>query len=100
MTTKIFMIEDELHAEPKGVYKSLSDAVAELHRLASLPWDEAPNVAPCQQWRTCGRNYEIVEYDTSSSPWTELSRLECLEITAKGIRWLCDINSLHSLNPS
>jgi hypothetical protein len=86
----MFLIEDERHAEPQGgQYPSLAEAVAELRRRASLPWDEPPNVAPCGNWRKCGRTYEIVEYDTSSTPWRELSRLHYLEVTAGGVRWLC-----------
>ena len=85
----MFKIEDERHCEPqKGEYQSVAEAVAELQRRASLPWDEEPNVAPCQQWRTCGRTYEIIEYDTSSTPWRLLSVLPALEVTASGVRWL------------
>ena len=85
----MYIIEDERHAEPqKGQYQSLAEAVAELQRRASLPWNQEPNVAPCQQWRTCGRTYEIVEYDTSSTPWREMSRVPYLEVTAGGVRWL------------
>jgi hypothetical protein len=90
----MFRIEDERHAEPQeGEYQSLAEAVAELRRRALLQWDERPNVAPCQQWRTCGRSYEIVEYDTSSTPWRELSRLPYLEVAASGVRWLCDVKT-------
>jgi hypothetical protein len=87
----MFRIEDERHAEPQeGEYHSLAEAVAELQRRASLPWDQEPNVAPCQLWRTCGRTYEIVGYDTHSIPWRELSRLPYLEVTATGVKWLRD----------
>jgi len=85
----MFLIEDELHAEQQeGEYQSLVEAVAELQRRASLPWDQEPNAAPCLSWRTCGRTYEIVEYDTTSTPWRELSRIPYLEVTASGVRWL------------
>jgi hypothetical protein len=85
----MFRIEDERHAEPQeGQYQSLAEAVAELQRRALLPWYQPPNVAPCQNWRNCGRTYEIVEYDTSSTPWRELSRVPYLEVTATGVRWL------------
>lgn len=87
----MFKIEDERHAEPQeGDYRSIAEAVAELQRRQALPWDKEPNVAPCQQWRTCGRVYEIIEYDTASTPWRELSRVPYLEITAGGVRWLHD----------
>jgi hypothetical protein len=56
----MFVIEDELHAEPQaGEFRSLADAVAELKRRALVPWDQEPNRAPCDGWRTCGRSYEI-----------------------------------------
>jgi hypothetical protein len=87
--TTVFMIEDDLHAEPlAGQYESIAEAFVELQRLASLPWDEKPNLAPCQSWRTCGRLYEIVEYETGSQPWEEVSRLPCVEIDSNGVRWL------------
>ena len=85
----MFQIEDERHAEPQGgEYASLAAALAELERRASLPWDRPPNRAPCQNSRTCGRLYEIVEYDTSSTPWRELSRTPYLEVSAVGVEWL------------
>jgi hypothetical protein len=85
----MFAIEDELHAEPQdGEHATLAEAVAELRRRAALPWDEVPNVAPCTSWRTCGRAYEIVEYDTSSNPWKELRRIPFLEVNAAGAKWL------------
>src|SRR5262249_28629356 len=71
----VFVIEDERHAEPQGEFASLDAAVAELHRRAALPWDEEPNVAPCTGWRTCGRTYEVIEYDNSARPWKELRRI-------------------------
>ena len=65
----MFVIEDELHAEPQeGEYAS--------------------PIAPCTNWRTCGRAYEIVEYDTSSIPWKELRRVPVLEIDSSGANWV------------
>ena len=85
----MFAIEDEQHAEPQeGRFLSLADALAELKRRAALPWDQLPNVAPCTSWRTCGRTYEIVEYDTSARPWKELRRIPCLRISSDGVQWL------------
>ena len=84
----MFVIEDEAHAEPQsGEFRTFEDAMDELRRRASIPWDEAPNVAPCTNWRKCGRRYEIIEYDTSETPWRELSRRFVLEINAEGVRW-------------
>lgn len=64
----MFVIEDEWHAEWVGEYVSREEAHAELRRLAKLPWDEAPNACPCMSWRTCGRRYHIIEFDTSADP--------------------------------
>jgi hypothetical protein len=80
----MFVIEDELHAEPQGQFDSLEQAIAELRRRAAIPWDQHPNVAPCTNWRSCGRSYEIIEYDNS---WNELRRVAALEVSADGIRW-------------
>jgi hypothetical protein len=80
----MFAIEDEAHAELIGDYANLQDAMAELHRRAAAPWDEAPNLAPCTAWRTCGREYEIVEYDGSGR---ELGRTPALKVSAEGAQW-------------
>ena len=82
-----FIIEDESHAEWHSEHPSLFDAAEELKRLAGIPWDQRPNVAPCQSWKTCGRKYEVVEYDSAKTPWRELRRLPALEINAKGVLW-------------
>ena len=85
----MFIIEDEAHGEIQpGQFATFADAVAELRRLAAVPWNEAPNAAPCQSWRTCGRNYELVEYDGATTPWTELQRIPALNISAAGTKWL------------
>jgi hypothetical protein len=85
----MFKIEDQIHAEPQdGAFSSFAEAMAELRHRATLPWDIPPNVAPCTNWRTCGRRYEIVEYDGSSLPWKELSRTEILELGPARLRWL------------
>jgi hypothetical protein len=85
----MFRIEDERHAEPQeGDFGTWEEALAELRRRAAMPWDKAPNVAPCTNWKNCGRTYEIIEYDTASTPWKELQRIAALEVTADGARWL------------
>jgi hypothetical protein len=83
----MFVIEDERHAEPQGAYPSFQDAIDELKRRAALPWDEAPNLAPCAGWATCGRSYEVVEYDTAQVPWEELRRIAVLDVSADGVKW-------------
>ena len=85
----MFKIEDEWHAELQdGDFPTLAAAATELRRLAEIPWDQVPNVAPCTSWRTCGRKYEVVEYDTSVDPWRQIRRLAVLEIDSEGTRWL------------
>lgn len=85
----MFLIEDELHAERQdGEYPTLDAALAELRRRAGLPWDAQPNLAPCTGWRNCGRHYQVIEYDTSSSPWRELRRAELLRVSASGVEWV------------
>jgi hypothetical protein len=84
--TRMFRIEDELHSEPvDGEFPSFELALSEVRRLAGIPWGEEPNVAPCQSWRTCGRHYEIVEYETPS--WTERERTPIVEIMSDGVEW-------------
>ena len=90
----MFIIEDELHAEQQdGEFTSFQEALVELKRRAALPWDRSPNVAPCTSWRTCGRKYEIIEYDDSTRPWKQLSCVAMLEISAKGARWLVGVST-------
>jgi len=84
----MFVIEDERHAEQIGKFHRLEDAIAELRQRMNMPWDQKPNVAPCTSWATCGRTYEIIEYDTSRTPWLELSRRPMLDVSAGGVHWL------------
>src|SRR4051812_41266344 len=77
----MFIIEDEIHAEQHGEYASFDQALAELRRRASMPWDQPPNAAPCMSWRTCGRKYMVIEYDASRQPWKELRREPVLSIS-------------------
>ncbi len=84
----MFIIEDEIHAEPqKGQYKTFEEAIAELEKRATIPWNGKPNHCPCTNWKDCKRNYQIIEYDTTKIPWTELQRKDILTISAKGIKW-------------
>ncbi|CAN5612440.1 hypothetical protein BH10PSE14_BH10PSE14_08680 [soil metagenome] len=84
----MFVIYDELHAEHVGEFATREEALAELRRLASVPWDQAPNVAPCMSWRTCGRQYELVEYDDTGTPWRTLSQEPALEVSQTEVKWL------------
>ena len=90
----MWMIEDEAHAEPQGEFESLDNALAELRRRALLPWDVAPNIAPCASWRTCGRKYDVVEFATSESPSREIQRVHVLDISATCVTWVEPFNSV------
>ncbi|MEX2547763.1 MAG: hypothetical protein WD830_08240 [Chloroflexota bacterium] len=81
------LVEDEFRAEPQAWFSTFEDALEELRRRADLPWYGVPNKAPCTSWRTCGRDYDIVEYDTSAVPWREIWRVAVLRIDAAGTRW-------------
>jgi len=84
----MFIIEDLIHAEPQeGEFDTFESALKELQRRASIPWNQAPNRCPCTSWETCGRKYQVIEYDSSSLPWTELGRIQILDISAQGIEW-------------
>ena len=80
-----FLIEDQEHAEWISEHATLQEAVAELNRLSTIAWDQPPNQAPCKSWRTCGRRYEILEYNIATTPWQLIARHAGLEIGAKGV---------------
>jgi hypothetical protein len=84
--TKRYIIEDSDHCEHLGTYTSLADAQLELNRLAALPWNEAPNRAPCGSWETCGRNYVLIEGTGYDNEWCEIRRTAIFAIDAQGIR--------------
>jgi hypothetical protein len=90
----MFVIEDEFHAEHDGRYASFDDAIAELRRRATIPWDQPPNAAPCMSWETCRREYVVIEFDESQSPWKELRRVPVLEMSADGVKWLTGIEEI------
>ena len=83
----MWRIEDEAHAELHGECDSFESALAELRRRALIPWDVAPNVAPCTSWKTCGRVYEVVEFD-AQSPSRTLQRIPVMNISASGVQWM------------
>ena len=82
-----FVIEDELHAEHHGEFAAFEDAVRELRRRAEIPWDQEPNQAPCQSWRTCGRAYEVIEFDDTQTSSKKLRHTKVLDISREGVVW-------------
>lgn len=86
----MFIIQDEIHSEPQGgKYNTFEEAVAELQRRASLPWDEPPNRPPCISWLTCERRYTIIDLSTSR-------RTPFLNLSADEANWLQSDDSPHS----
>lgn len=83
----MFVIEDDLHGDTLGNYDTFEDALTQLRAWALLPWDQDPNLAPCTSWRTCGRSYQIVEYDSTVTPWKRINTTEILEVDARGVKW-------------
>jgi hypothetical protein len=81
-----FTIYDKFHAEIHGEFATLDDAVSELQRRAEIPWDQEPNCAPCTGWASCGRAYEVIEYETHGSE-RQVRRMKALEISKEGIVW-------------
>jgi hypothetical protein len=84
----MIVIEDSIHAEQNGQFACLAEAVAELQRRAAIPWDKPPNVAPCVSWQTCGREYFILEFDTSQTPWKLLRSVPVLNVSAERVEWV------------
>ena len=89
----MFVIEDEIHAEPGGKYASFDEALAELRRRSGISWDQPPNQAPCTNWRTCGRRYLIIEYEDSGVPWEELRRVYVVDVSSSGVTWAAGFDS-------
>jgi hypothetical protein len=83
----MFVIEDEIHCDWHGQFARFDEALAELKHRAALPWDQPPNAAPCTSSQTCQRQYVIVEFDDSCSPWKELRRVPALNMSAEGVQW-------------
>lgn len=83
----MFVIEDGVHAEWCGEFPNFIDALSELHNRSEIAWNQRPNACPCTNWENCEREYSIIEFDTSTEPWRELSRIEVLKISSKGVFW-------------
>ena len=81
---KKYLIQDEFHCERQWEYNSFNEALLEIERISKLPYDIEPNICPCTSWKTCGRDYIIIEYENG----VEIKRSEILEIWADWIKWL------------
>lgn len=85
---RLFVLEDDFHAEPIAEFSTWDDAVTELNRIAHVRWGDAPNRPPCQDWASCRRDYELVEYNVAEAPWTLIRRAPALKVSAEGVEWL------------
>jgi hypothetical protein len=94
-----FVIEDEMHSEPQGEFRSMDDAVTELRKRARIPWHHEPNRTPCMSWRTCVRVYDIVEF-AEIRPWPgEIRRVRALQISSAGVKWSPRIREEYAIVP-
>ena len=84
----MIVIDDSIHCEHGGRFNTFEDAVAELWHRAAIPWDQEPNRAPCTSWRKCGREYHVLEYDDSRTPWTLVRGVPVLNLSAIGVEWI------------
>lgn len=82
---KIYIIEDQIHCESIWEFKNLSDTINELQRLSNLAWNVDRNIAPCMSYETCGREYELIEYEVNWSEWIELHREAIFDIDSSGV---------------
>lgn len=83
--TRIFVLDDQRHAELQGEYADGRAVLAELERRAALPCHEEPNRPPCTSWKTCGRLYEVIELDAVNRE--EICRYEVLEVEPQKAEW-------------
>jgi hypothetical protein len=67
-------IEDEVHSEQVGPSEDFADALAALRRRAAVPWDTAPNKAPCSSLEDVRRQYHVLEYAADQELWTLLRK--------------------------
>ena len=90
----MIFLEDSLHWEGRiGPFETFDEAIAELKRLAKIPWDQEPNRAPCFGWQECGRSYEMI----MTTQGEDIVRTEVLRIFAGGTTWCHPIENLVSI---
>ena len=82
---RIFVVEDDFHAELIGKFSSREEADELLERLRANP-SALENRAPCTNWKTCCRQYYLLEYENSQTPWAKLSSEPAFEIRQGQVR--------------
>ena len=83
----MFLIYDEIHCDHIAEFETREAALDELRRLSTLPWEHEPNRAPCKSWRTCERDYQLIEFEVIDERWRELSHVPALNISHAGVNW-------------
>ena len=83
----IFVLEDNVHAEHVGEYELFNDALEKAKELYLIPWDKEPNKCPYLSWKTCGREYRIVNFEVVQDKWNELARSEIFSISSSKKEW-------------
>lgn len=83
----MFVIEDEIHAEPQGEFQSYEQALDELKKRSQIPFNVKPNQCPCTNWENCERQYHIIEYDTRKTPWEKLNDKLILKMSKNKTEW-------------
>jgi hypothetical protein len=85
----MFIIEDDFHTEFIGEkFNTFDSAILELQRISTIPFSSPPNTPPCVDWQNCQRDYQIVEYDDTQTPWKLIAKTQVLHISASKIMWL------------
>lgn len=89
-----YLIEDDLHADSLGeTYSTLEDALAEVHRIINLPFEQEPHTPPCTSWRQCQREIVIREVRTLPArpkwgrPRTSFVLIPILTTSVNGVVW-------------
>jgi len=85
--TKVFVIEETLHAECISEHSSLEAAWFALVLMSQTEWGEVPHRPPCTSGLQCERSYEVMEYDVSPDGRSSVRRLGAFDISSHGLFW-------------
>jgi hypothetical protein len=85
----LFSIYDEVHSDfgpPPREFANIEDAIRELRRRATVPWNREPNRAPCISWRKCKRRWVLL--GESAESWKEPI---WVDVSHAGVKWAEEI---------
>jgi len=82
-----YVVDDDLHYDLSLRFATFAEALAEIRRLAALPWDDEDAQAPCIDWETCERHYVNYEYDDSKGRAEEVRQMPVATVSAQGVVW-------------